>query len=74
MYGNLVATFETSCTTSGWYYGGINRCRSSAGHPKDATSRLKGGPLGRFPPNELLLGESLGCPPSSGWWSKSLGT
>ncbi len=37
--------------------------RSGLGHPKDRTSGLKGGVLGKSPPNELPLGESLGCPP-----------
>jgi len=40
---------------------------SSANHPYDSTCGLKGGSLDRSPPNELPLGESLGCPPSSGW-------
>ncbi len=38
--------------------------KSNVGHPKDPTNGVKGGSLSRSPPCELLLGESLGCPPS----------
>jgi len=40
---------------------------SSASHPKDPTCGLKGSFLGGSPSSELLLGESLGCPPFGGW-------
>jgi hypothetical protein len=74
MYGNLVANSDTSCITCGWYHGGMNMHMSDLGHPKDPTCGLKGGFLGRSFLGELLLGESLGCPPSNGWWAKPLGT
>ncbi len=66
MYGSLVVGFETCCTTSGWYHGGINICGSGAGHPKDETSGLKGGSPGGFPPNELPLDEFPSCPSFGG--------
>ncbi len=74
MYGSLVATSGTNCTIGGWYHGGIHICGPSASHPKDLTSGLKGGFWSGFPLGELPLGESLGCPPSSGWWIEPLGT
>jgi hypothetical protein len=61
-------------TIGGWYHGGINMHESNVGHPKDPTSRLKGGFPGGSPPSEFPLGESPSCPPSGGWWSKHLGT
>jgi hypothetical protein len=45
----------------------MNMHRSGVGHPKDPTCGLKGGFPGGFFLGELLLDESLGCPPSSGW-------
>jgi hypothetical protein len=63
----LIASYGTSCTTSGWYHGGVNMCGSSASHPKDPTSGLKGGPPNESPPTELPLGESLSCPLFGGW-------
>jgi hypothetical protein len=51
----------------------MNMCRSGAGHPKGPIGGLKGGSLGKFPLCELPPSESLGCPPSNGRWSKSLG-
>jgi hypothetical protein len=51
----------------------MNMCMSSAGHPKGPIGGLKGGSLSKFPLGELPPGESLGCPPSDGWRSKSLG-
>jgi hypothetical protein len=36
-------------------------------HLNDPTCGLNGGPPSGSPLDELLLDESLGCPPSSGW-------
>ncbi len=70
----MVVDFSTSCTIGGWYYGGINIRGASVNHPNDPTCGLKGGPLGRCPPDELPPSESLGCPPFGGWWAEPLGT
>ncbi len=68
-----MSSFEIGYVTCGWYYGGINIRGSGVGHPKDPIGGLKGDSPGRFPLSELPLGESLGCPPSNGWWLKPLG-
>jgi hypothetical protein len=69
MYGSLVAGSEISCTTNGWYHGGINIRESSVGHPKDPTSGLKGCSPSKSPLGELLPSEFLDCLPFGGWWS-----
>ncbi len=58
---------------SDWYHGNINIHGLGVGHPKDSIGGLKGGSLNGSPIGELPFGESLGCPPSSGWWSKPMG-
>jgi hypothetical protein len=42
-------------------------CESGVNHPKNPTSGLKGGSLGRSFPNKLPLGESPGYPLFNGW-------
>ncbi len=69
MYGGSVVVSKTSCTTCGWYHGGINIHKSGVGHPKDATCGLKGDFHGRSPLGQLPLGESPSCPPFGGWSS-----
>jgi hypothetical protein len=68
-----VASSNTNYTISGQYHGGMNMRGLGVGHPKGSTRWLKGGSLGRSPPGELPLGESLGCPPSGGWWLNPVG-
>jgi len=73
LYGSSIVGFDTSCTTSGWYHGGMNMRGLGVGHPKGPMGGLKGGFLSRSPLGEFPPSESLGCSPSSGWWSQPLG-
>ncbi len=70
----MVASSKTGCTIGGQYHGGINMCESGVNHPKNPTSGLKGGSLGRSFPNKLPLGESPGYPLFNGWWLEHVGT
>jgi hypothetical protein len=45
----------------------MNMHKLGASHLKDPIGGLKGGSFSGFPPSELPLGESLGCPPFDCW-------
>ncbi len=70
----MVVSSSISYTIGGWYHGDINMHGLGVNRPNDPIGGLNGGYPSDYFLSELPPGESLGCLPSNGWWTKPLST